>query len=138
MRGDLGAYPMSEGSSPRGDAASTASGFTAASVSDAVDAPPAAGLGPLGPDLGQSLGRRAPSTGGVAGSSSSEFGEIEAEGPMTGGAAGNNGAPAAMTAATAVAAAAAVSAARPGLHQVRNYLLNTPTLAATTLLKQKQ
>lgn len=115
MRGDLGAYPMSEGSSPRGDAASTASGFTAASVSDVVDAPPAAGLGPMGPDLGQSLGRRAPSAGGVPGSSSSEFGEIEAEGAMTGGAARNNGAPAATTAA---AAAAAVSAARPGLHQV--------------------
>ena len=94
MRSDPVGYPMSEGSSPRGDAASTASGFTAASV-DALDAPPLAapaGLGALGAGAAGLGHRRAPSG---ARSSSSEFGEIEADGPPGGGPGSNNGAAAA-------------------------------------------
>lgn len=90
MRSEPVGYPMSEGSSPRGDAASTASGFTAASA-EALDAPPLAapaGLGALGPGAVGLGHRRAPSG---ARSSSSEFGEIEADGPPGGGPASNNG-----------------------------------------------
>jgi len=89
VRGDTVGYTMSEGSSPRGDAASTVSGFTA--------------LGAPGAGPGHAAHRRAPSGGGVAGSSGSDFGEIEPDGPP---AASNNGADAAAAAAAQRARAA--------------------------------
>ena len=108
VRSDPVGYPMSEGSSPRGDAASTASGFTAASV-DALDAPPLAtpaGLGTLGPGA-TGLGHRRAASG--ARSSSSDFGEIEADAPPGGGPGSNNG----------TAAAHLPPNHRGGLHQAR-------------------
>ncbi|KAK9834256.1 hypothetical protein WJX81_000497 [Elliptochloris bilobata] len=92
VRSDAVGYPMSEGSSPRGDAASTVSGFTAASA-DALEAPAAgatAGLGTLALSLGTGPAHRRVPSG--AQSSSSEFGEIEADGPPGGAAGSNNGA----------------------------------------------
>ncbi len=102
VRGDTVGYTMSEGSSPRGDAASTVSGFTAASA-EAIEPPPPAALGAPGAGPGHAAHRRAPSGGGVAGSSGSDFGEIEPDGPP---AASNNGADAAAAAAAQRARAA--------------------------------